>query len=87
MRELISNSSDALNKMRHNDLTKNNVKDVKDYYINITPYKDTKMLVIEDNGIGMTKEELTTNIGIIANSGTKKFIEKMEQGEKKADMI
>ena len=50
MRELISNSSDALNKMRHNDLTKNNVKDVKDYYINITPYKDTKMLVIEDNG-------------------------------------
>ena len=87
MRELISNSSDALNKMRHNDLTKNNVKDVKNYYINITPYKDTKMLVIEDNGIGMTKEELTTNIGIIANSGTKKFIESMEHGEKKVDMI
>ena len=79
MRELISNASDALDKKRHIHLTNNIVKDMKDYYIKITPYKTNNLFVIEDNGIGMNKDELTQNIGMIANSGTKKFMECMKK--------
>ena len=86
IRELISNASDALDKKRHTHLTKNVVKDIKDYYIKITPYKNNNLFVIEDNGIGMNKDELTQNIGMIANSGTKKFMECMKK-DKELNLI
>ena len=58
----MSNASDALDKQRHNDLKNNIVKDMNDYYIKLSTYKKNNIFVIEDNGIGMTKEELIQNI-------------------------
>jgi molecular chaperone HtpG len=62
LRELISNSSDAIDKILN-----------KDGKINIIPDKQNNILIIKDNGIGMNDDDLKNNIGIIANSGTKKL--------------
>lgn len=84
LRELISNASDALDKFRFEDITNHNLlKSDKESSILITANKDSKTLVIEDNGIGMTKDELMKNLGTIANSGTKKFLEKLSENDKK----
>ena len=74
LRELISNSSDAIDKIYYKALTDENITFNKDnYYIQITMDKDNRLLTICDTGIGMTKEELEENLGIIAKSGSLSF--------------
>lgn len=80
LRELISNASDALNRMRYESLTNQNIYDSEaEYAIHITADKEAKTLTISDSGIGMTAEELTTNLGTIAQSGARAFIEAAQQ--------
>lgn len=74
LRELISNSSDAIDKIYYKALTDENLTFNKDdYYIKLTVDKEGRKLTISDTGIGMTKEELENNLGIIANSGSFAF--------------
>jgi molecular chaperone HtpG len=74
LRELISNASDAIDKMYYKALTDESITfDQSQYYIKVTPNKENRTLTITDTGIGMTKEELETNLGIIAKSGSLAF--------------
>jgi len=74
LREIISNSSDAMDKIYYRALTDDKLDFDKDnYYIEITPDKDKRTLTISDTGIGMTEEELEDNLGTIAQSGSLKF--------------
>ena len=80
LRELISNGSDAIDKLYYESLTNKDIKvKKKDLAINISVNNDNKALIIEDNGIGMTEEELENNLGTIAKSGTLAFKEMMDK--------
>jgi len=82
LRELLSNSSDALEKLRYESLTDKSVLDSeKELKIKLWVDKENKTLMIEDTGIGMTKDDLVHNLGTIARSGTKAFLEKAKKGE------
>lgn len=86
LRELISNASDALDKLYYEDLKSDNSTDKSDYYIELIPNKDERSLTIRDTGIGMNEDDLTENLGTIAKSGTEAFRKSVEDSDIK-DLI
>ena len=82
LRELLSNSSDALNKARLISARDEDSRKVEDPNIRISFDEETNTITIEDDGVGMTREEVIENLGTIAQSGTKAFLEKLEEGDK-----
>ena len=74
LRELISNASDALDKLRFEQLTKTELGSIGELQIRIEADREKRTLSIVDNGIGMTRDEVIRNIGTIAKSGTKEFL-------------
>ena len=84
LRELLSNASDALNRMRFEMVTNQDVLDPKaELHVRLNVDKEARMLTIQDTGIGMTKDEIIENLGTIAQSGARKFMEaaKDKQGD------
>lgn len=89
LREIISNASDAIDKYHYNVLTSNGELKDRNYEILINVDKNNRVLSITDNGIGLTKEELVENLGVIAKSGSKEFINKLKEikDDSKVDII
>ncbi len=88
LRELISNASDALDKIYLESLTNKNVKvDKSKLSINVAYNKDERTITISDNGCGMTDKELDDNLGTIAKSGSEAFKESLDKGSKNVDII
>ena len=82
LRELISNASDAIDKLHFASLQNRDILEGnEDYEIFLVPDKDSHTLTISDNGLGMTKEEVIENLGTIAKSGTKAFLEQLQKAK------
>ena len=88
LRELISNASDAEDKLSYKSLTDDSVTvKRKDLKITIVPDKEARLLTISDNGVGMSKEDLESNLGTIARSGSRQFKADLAEDDKAADKI
>ena len=89
VRELVSNASDALEKLRHTQITEQDIFDDKaELEISLTTDDKAKTLTIQDYGIGMTRDELVKNLGTIAHSGSKQFLKALgENGAKNSNLI
>ncbi len=90
LRELISNASDACDKLRYAAITEPNlIEGDSDYAVRLIPDKDMKLLTIADNGIGMNRDELVDNLGTIAHSGSQRFAEALaaQKTEGKDDAV
>ena len=88
LRELISNASDACDRLRYLALTKPELTaDDSDFRIGIELDKKAKTLKITDNGVGMSRDELIENLGTIARSGTTEFVQDLQEDEAKADGV
>ena len=86
LRELISNASDALDKLYYEDLKSDTTTNKDDYFIEIIPNKEERTLTIRDTGIGMDEEDLANNLGTIAKSGTEAFRKSVDSSDIK-DLI
>jgi molecular chaperone HtpG len=85
LRELISNASDALDRLRFESLTHPELLDSdEELEIRLSTDENARVLTVSDNGIGMSREELVENIGTIAHSGTRELVAKLKQGKKEA---
>ena len=88
LRELISNASDAIDKLHFEALTNRDLLEGnEDYEIFLVPDKESHTLTISDNGIGMNREEVVENIGTIAKSGTKAFLEQLKKAKESNEAI
>ena len=88
LREIISNASDACDKLCYLALTDDSVGlNRKDFKIDLTVDKESRLLTVSDNGIGMDKEDLENNLGVIASSGSYKFKQDLPDGAKDTDVI
>ena len=90
LRELISNASDALTRMHFEMLTEHNVRDPElelAIYLEVEERDGEKWLIVRDTGVGMTRDELVENLGTIAQSGARAFLEEVKEGEKRPSDI
>lgn len=87
LRELISNASDAIDKYRFLAVSSEGKYPTKDHKIFLSVNKDERWLQVQDNGIGMSKEDLENHLGTIAKSGTKEFLEKMKEAKDKKEDV
>ncbi|MDX1686573.1 MAG: molecular chaperone HtpG [Candidatus Promineifilaceae bacterium] len=90
LRELISNASDALTRMHFEMLTEHDVRDPElelAIYLEVEERDEEKWLIVRDTGVGMTREELVENLGTIAQSGARAFLEQVKEGEKRPSDI
>ena len=89
VRELVSNASDALEKLRHLQITEKEIQDDSQALeINLTTDETAKTVTIQDFGLGMTRAELVENLGTIAHSGSKSFLKALgESGAKNSNLI
>ncbi|MCK8817222.1 molecular chaperone HtpG [Natroniella sulfidigena] len=88
LRELISNASDAIDKIKFKALTEPElIADDSEFEINLEVDQENNLFIISDNGIGMTYEDVIENIGTIAQSGTKEFLRKLKQDKENIDLI
>ena len=88
LRELVSNASDALSKVQLTTLTEEKVLNKNaELQVTITFDEDKRMIVIDDSGCGMTKDELVENLGTIANSGTLKFLQQFQDENKSVENL
>ncbi len=87
LREIISNASDAIDKLCYRSLTDETVGMAReDFLIRVEADKDGRTLTVRDNGVGMTREELENNLGVIASSGTRLFRDSLSEDEAAADV-
>lgn len=87
LRELISNASDALDKMRFEEATNADLASASDKYIRLIPNKENKTLTILDTGIGMSYDDVVNNLGTIARSGTREFLKQAKEAKDSPDLI
>jgi len=88
LRELISNASDAMEKLRHVEATEKDVHQPElPLQVEIVADKEAGTLTIQDHGVGMTREELVENLGTIAHSGTRKFLAALQEGSGKPESL